>query len=338
MLSPSWIERLFRFHTTEFTDAVQGRRYAEAARIRHEHGLVEAVAGRAAEEAFHRCLAEARFRDAVEMNEHLQLKPGWRPDRGALCTEYRTAIARRDYRTAKQCVCDGLDIIRFPAQKDILGLLLDAAVCAIEAGVPVRSLPYVPGHPRFKCIPDVCGAQCCRSGAFAVRATGQDVFLIEERAKMPQAQFCQPGEGGLMEVKMNRDSGGHRCIFLSAGNRCSINDAKPDGCAQYPFCVGIFVRGAGGKLYLPRDPHVPSGEAARTALDRFVSCSIDVDFFLLLGADRQCPGLGGDPISMDEYLSLARQQLAFCLCKDRGLETCSRHKKCPPSRVSRLPY
>jgi hypothetical protein len=69
-----------------------------------------------------------------------------------------------------------------------------------------------------------------------------------------------------------------------------------------------------------------------------VSCSIDVDFFLLLGADRQCPGLGGDPISMDEYLSLARQQLAFCLCKDRGLETCSRHKKCPPSRVSRLPY
>ncbi len=119
-----------------------------------------------------------------------------------------------------------------------------------------------PGSPSFRCLADACEAMCCRNpyrvdlgeSELALLAGAVDISdLIEARASMRLMRQIDD-----------------RCVLLSDDLRCGAYEARPIGCRDYPFRLGV---GGDGRALIVRD--------------------------------LACPGFVGPPMTESEYAELA---------------------------------
>jgi len=188
-------------------------------------------------------------------------------------------------------------------------------------------MPYLPGHPKFKCVPgDKCKADCCRKTDWKVPLSKREFETITARTGTAAKDFTTvftgyPAFPYLPALKLVSEPKGHKCMFLSAENTCQIHAFKPAACVKYPFTVFPFGRDAQGKLdWFPseRTSHYLSDIAkAREAVAQLRKGNAEVYFFVLVGYEpRGCPGFTEETISVSEYLQLMGEQFELYLRTD----------------------
>ncbi len=79
------------------------------------------------------------------------------------------------------------------------------------------------------CVVD-CGARCCRHLGDAVHVTTQEMRRLKQLAP-GRARFLHTGRHGVW--RMVSGLNGH-CVFLTDNNLCSIYEARPGACQQFP--------------------------------------------------------------------------------------------------------
>ncbi len=103
-------------------------------------------------------------------------------------------------------------------------LLTSPRLCGIVCGMPNK--------PVYQCTG--CGT-CCRWPGY-VRVSEEEVDAIAEHLDMSVDQFvkdftCITADRKSLTLLENPDGS---CMFLSADNRCWINDVKPQQCRDFP--------------------------------------------------------------------------------------------------------
>jgi hypothetical protein len=81
-------------------------------------------------------------------------------------------------------------------------------------------------------------ANCCRVGEVSI--TGKDVEKLAKFVGMSESEFVEQSTAvdGSGAMVLKRNAGG--CVFLE-GNLCSVYDARPHNCVNFPH----VVRGTG---------------------------------------------------------------------------------------------
>jgi Fe-S-cluster containining protein len=193
------------------------------------------------------------------------------------------------------------------------GLIDKCAGTLPEMLARIRSNPgrrdaeaYLPGQPKFVCAQANCTNSCCKdrgempfqvpvSLAFreAVRATREisDSQFVRIEADMPS---------------LVKDSSG-KCVFLDSQRQCTVYDIRPVDCATYPFDLAFFDLRHDGNLakinhrdLFRRAGDTPPPFFTRTTLG--YNCIVPLIIY-----HSRCPGFTGEPVTIQEYISLVDQ-------------------------------
>ncbi|HVL88314.1 MAG TPA: YkgJ family cysteine cluster protein [Candidatus Thermoplasmatota archaeon] len=114
--------------------------------------------------------------------------------------------------------------------------------------MPANEAPLPLANP---CLANACSA-CCRDTEMPLSAA--DVARLESATRRPASDFAQTRDGLL---RLRNVAGA--CVFLRQG-RCSVYDARPEGCRLYPF---VWAQGEGVR----RDADCPYRSAFQQGAD-----------------------------------------------------------------------
>ena len=148
-----------------------------------------------------------------------------------------------------------------------------AATPLAGAGPSLPRLPQIQAKGEVPCLRFACSA-CCHD--IEMLLTEDDLARL--RAARPGLDFHFQAEDGYLQLRTRdgpaaRGGSGRPCVFLDPDGRCSVHDARPEGCRIYPAMWVEEARKAElDDVYCPHTEHfllAPAvGDAARRLAGR----------------------------------------------------------------------
>lgn len=194
-----------------------------------------------------------------------------------------------------------------------------------------------PDSPAFTCQPNLCDSMCCRA-PYTASLSIWDIEALE-RQHLDAAQFLAIGASSAPHpATVHRDRPGYkreehrstlwwldqptdeRCTFLGSDGGCSVYDARPNGCAQYPHTL-VFTPIDSPKLVARHSDIEALDLAVRIAAGAAVGAAAYVPLVL---RDTACPGFTGPPIGRNAYQRLLLELWDWGACFDSN-QPCERH-------------
>jgi Fe-S-cluster containining protein len=187
---------------------------------------------------------------------------------------------------------------------EFCALTLEPALARIRAHSVSGDLrAYLPGQRQFVCAQAACTHSCCKahdSTPFQVPISRRFREAVSTTRGIADSQFVilEDGLPGLAR------SPSGECVFLDNRHQCTVYDIRPVSCAAYPFDLAIFDLQRDGRL-AKLDHWELFRKAGEAAPMFFTKNTLGYGCIVpLITYHSKCPGFTGQPIGVDEYLSI----------------------------------